>query len=394
MIPCIARQVKTCRLSEHLTNSYAQGSTTFMALELMYDAQSSGHMLSMPPHWAHKSYHDLESFLYVLVIICILFQGPGQHCPMEELEGSILKSWWMPSSYCVAADFKASAFTCGLPSFKQHITSHFTLYFQPLITPITDLFHLIFGGMTMDDPVSGPTAFNFQVVNPFPVRYEGMLEKMGHVLEVTRMADQADVSIGKAILPSSLVDSEEPLVNSVSDTASTYQSTLSFPPSTVDPLSTSSYPSVRSSCLVTDSPECYGLRLELTDELTSTTPSLPMIDSPCIQYTPVIHLPIGISFKLFTPSTDIPPPVYPDLIPRPLLINGGSSDSGRASKRARTSGSGRGKVTSLAGRSKRRSITSSKSHNWSTQEGTSGVWDPSTILAFSQHDALGGNPTF
>ena len=97
-----------------------------MTLELMYDAQSSGHMLSTPPRQAHKSYHDLESFLYVLIIICILFQGSGQHHPMEELEGSILKSWWMLSSYCIAADFKASAFTCGLPSFKrQH---HFSLH--------------------------------------------------------------------------------------------------------------------------------------------------------------------------------------------------------------------------------------------------------------------------
>ena len=43
--------------------------------------------------------------------------------------------------------------------------------------------------MTMDDLIGGPTAFNFQVVNPSPVTYEGMLEKMGHVLEVARMAD-------------------------------------------------------------------------------------------------------------------------------------------------------------------------------------------------------------
>ena len=95
----------------------------------------------------------------------------------------------MPGSYHTTANFKASAFACGLPSFKRNITSYFTPYFQPLITAITNIFHAIFDNMTIDDPIRGPTAFNFEVINTCPITYEVMLEKMQAVLQAARAAD-------------------------------------------------------------------------------------------------------------------------------------------------------------------------------------------------------------
>ena len=368
-----------------LTVDFLQGSMTFMALHLMYNGQWSSQALTPPPRCFHQVHHDLESFFYVLVVVCVLFEGPGQHRSMEELEGSTLKSWWMPGSYRAAADFKASAFASGLPSFKRNITSYFTPYFQPLITAITDLFHTIFDNMIVDDPVGGPAAFNFEVVNTCSITYEVMLEKMQAILQAARAADQADQDNLSNNIPTTPLEAQ--LRSSSADhldSASVSAMTPSFPQSSTDPLSNSSLRTFGSTSLLPDSPERYNLRLELA-EVTNTKPGLVLQTSEDLaQYTPVIHLPIGIGFKLFTPSSDIPPSVYPDLIPQDPFVEERHSESGRVIKWARTSGSGKGRGAS-SGRSKK-SGTSGRVRSRRASKKPDAL-HTGTILAFSELEA-------
>ncbi|KAF9218665.1 hypothetical protein BS17DRAFT_822594 [Gyrodon lividus] len=159
-----------------------------MVLEQMYSRDRSSSRA--PPHSPDTVAHDLESFFYVLLVICILFEHPSSQHPMEELQHSSLKDWWMPSNYHVAADWKVQTFTNGLLPFKQHITSNFTSYFQPMIVPITNLFDTVFRGMEVEDPRKKVDAFSFQVSNKNPVTYKVMLEKMESIFVATVAANR------------------------------------------------------------------------------------------------------------------------------------------------------------------------------------------------------------
>ncbi|KAF9233551.1 hypothetical protein BU15DRAFT_66499 [Melanogaster broomeanus] len=322
-----------------------QDDTLHHTASLMYDTQSAEHTQSSSPHRSHKVHHDLESFFYVLLVICILFEGPRQHRQLTELEDTVLNSWWTPNTYQLAADFKASAFTCGLPSFKRIITSRFTPYFRPLIEPITELFDAIFGGMKVDDPMGKPTAFDFQVINDSPVTYDLMLEKMELVLSAATAADAAGGLSGteSPATPATPFDEDPPVFAQAetSDAASIFRSTHSFFSSTTDPVSTTSSRTVGSGVLLLNSPECYNLRLELADTSeSSTTPCLPPMNTQDVPYvTKVVHLPLGLCFKVVAPSTDVPLPVYPDLLPEPCATKEVLSESSRGVKRPRMSAS-------------------------------------------------------
>ncbi|KIK78154.1 hypothetical protein PAXRUDRAFT_36688 [Paxillus rubicundulus Ve08.2h10] len=118
---------------------------TFMVIEQLYSGKESS--ASLPPHTPHTVTHDLESFFYILLLICILFKGPLQQCPLETLQNSIHRDWQMPADYRIAAYWK------------------------------------------VDDPQGGFEHFNFKVSNSNPVTYEVMLEKMEAILAVAKKAD-------------------------------------------------------------------------------------------------------------------------------------------------------------------------------------------------------------
>ena len=78
----------------------------------------------------HSASDDIESLIYVLIWMCVLYAGPGTLRKDKHINKTVLKSW-----VSVTNETDASAlagFKTGLKHDPSIITDDFTLFFQPL----------------------------------------------------------------------------------------------------------------------------------------------------------------------------------------------------------------------------------------------------------------------
>jgi hypothetical protein len=103
-------------------------------------------------HVFHDAVHDLESFFWVLLHICITRQGPGG-VRREELEQKNVMNgeynslrrvvfFLFDSDMDTMAENKAEMFTHPV-EFEQYALDHFHGYFQPLRDLVKEWFHLL-----------------------------------------------------------------------------------------------------------------------------------------------------------------------------------------------------------------------------------------------------------
>ncbi|KAI6025139.1 hypothetical protein BKA83DRAFT_4006779, partial [Pisolithus microcarpus] len=112
----------------------AQGTIPFMALTLLREYFSNMNQFT------HMQAHDLESLIYVLVWVCILYQAPGEihmDCTINE---TCLKTWVSVKSLqdiATLRDVKLGQLQ------SKSVVEDFTPYFQPLKPFMEKLYDLI-----------------------------------------------------------------------------------------------------------------------------------------------------------------------------------------------------------------------------------------------------------
>ncbi|KIK17895.1 hypothetical protein PISMIDRAFT_39784, partial [Pisolithus microcarpus 441] len=99
------------------------GTIPFMAIDLLreYNSPSKDFM--------HTFSHDLESLIYVLVWICILYQAPNEICSDWTIEQTCLKQWALAKT---TADIQALCDQKVGQLSTRSVLSDFMPYFEPL----------------------------------------------------------------------------------------------------------------------------------------------------------------------------------------------------------------------------------------------------------------------
>ena len=111
-----------------------QGTIPFMAIDLLKEYSSPSN------DFTHKYSHDLESVIYVLVWICVLYQAPNKIRSDRKIEQTCLKQWALaksPNDIQGLCDQKLGQL------FSRSVLSDFTPYFKPLKPTVTRLYKLI-----------------------------------------------------------------------------------------------------------------------------------------------------------------------------------------------------------------------------------------------------------
>ena len=112
----------------------AQGTIPFMAIDLLKEYSSPSN------DFTHKFSHDLESVIYVLVWICVLYQAPNEIRSDRKIEQTCLKQWALaksPNDIQGLCDQKLGQLS------SRSVLSDFTPYFEPLKPTVTRLYKLI-----------------------------------------------------------------------------------------------------------------------------------------------------------------------------------------------------------------------------------------------------------
>ena len=102
--------------------NFVQGTIPFMSVNVLHSYMRNG-----TPHSASD---DIESLMYVLIWMCVLYAGPGTPRKDKHISKTVLKTW---VSVTNKTDVSALAgFKTGLKYEPSIITDNFTLFFQPL----------------------------------------------------------------------------------------------------------------------------------------------------------------------------------------------------------------------------------------------------------------------
>ena len=85
-------------------------------------------------NFTHNFTHDLESLVYVLVWVCILYQAPNEIRGDQTIEQTCLKQWALaktPNNIQALCDQKLGQLSL------RSVLSDFTPYFEPLKPTVT-----------------------------------------------------------------------------------------------------------------------------------------------------------------------------------------------------------------------------------------------------------------
>ncbi|KAI5999608.1 hypothetical protein EDD15DRAFT_2160638 [Pisolithus albus] len=110
------------------------GTIPFMAIDLLREYNSPS------KDFTHTFSHDLESLIYVLVWICILYQAPNEIRSDRTIEQTCLKHWALAKTSTDIRhlwDQKVGQLS------TRSVLSEFTPYFEPLKPAVTRLYKLI-----------------------------------------------------------------------------------------------------------------------------------------------------------------------------------------------------------------------------------------------------------
>ncbi|KAJ6499653.1 hypothetical protein C8R47DRAFT_295054 [Mycena vitilis] len=107
-----------------VATGHRTGTLPFMAVEVLY--AKGGKAI------AHQPRHDLESLLYVLVWVCVLYAGPGDVERQNwDLQASSLSQWVSGSDYRTIGMLKDSAMR-NVVFWEDEVLGAFAPYFAPL----------------------------------------------------------------------------------------------------------------------------------------------------------------------------------------------------------------------------------------------------------------------
>ena len=116
------RTVSTSQSSVSLFINFIQGMIPFMSANILRSYTTSGMM--------HSASDDIESLVYVLIWMCILYAGLGTPHKDKHINKTVLKSW---VSVTNKTDVSALAgFKTGLKYAPSIVTDDFTPFFKPL----------------------------------------------------------------------------------------------------------------------------------------------------------------------------------------------------------------------------------------------------------------------
>ena len=111
-----------------------QGTIPFMAIDLLQEYTRPGN------NFTHNFSHDLESLVYVLVWVCVLYQAPNEIRSDQTIEQTCLKQWALaktPNNIQALCDQKMGQLS------SRSVLSDFTPYFEPLKPTVTRLYELV-----------------------------------------------------------------------------------------------------------------------------------------------------------------------------------------------------------------------------------------------------------
>ena len=116
------RTVSAFRSSVPSFINFIQGTIPFMSVNVLRGYTKNGTI--------HSASDDIESLVYVLIWMCVLYAGPGALRKDKHINKTVLKTW---VSVTNKADASALAgFKTGLKYDPSIVTDDFTLFFQPL----------------------------------------------------------------------------------------------------------------------------------------------------------------------------------------------------------------------------------------------------------------------
>ena len=107
--------------------NFHQGTIPFMSTNILLNYKKGGTM--------HTTSDDLESVVYILIWMCILYAGPGTLRKDKHVSNTVLKPWVTVANNLDAVNLGAIKTT--LKSDPNIVTDEFTPFFKPLC-PIVD----------------------------------------------------------------------------------------------------------------------------------------------------------------------------------------------------------------------------------------------------------------
>ena len=127
----------------------------------------------------HTARDDLESIVYILIWMCILYAGPGTLRQDKHVTNTVLKPWVMVSNNTDAVNLEA--IKAALKFDPSIMTNEFTTFFKPLC-PITHRLLIELGTFSVTDHMLNYTALR-----------KILLEGFGTVEEVPNWSAVKDV---------------------------------------------------------------------------------------------------------------------------------------------------------------------------------------------------------
>lgn len=106
-----------------------QGTIPFMSSKILLDYKNGT--------VAHSASDDIESLVYVLVWMCVLYAGPGVLRKDKHVTQTVLKPWVTVSS--VTDVVSLGVHKAGLKIHPRTVTDEFTLFFKPLCLTVSRL---------------------------------------------------------------------------------------------------------------------------------------------------------------------------------------------------------------------------------------------------------------
>ena len=136
--------------------NFNQGTIPFMSTNILLNYKKGG--------VTHTASDDLESIVYILVWICVLYAGPGTLWKDKHVSNTVLKPWVMVASDTDAVNLRA--IKAALKFDPSIVTDEFTTFFKPL-SPIVDKLLLQLGQFSATDHILNYTALRNVLLEGF-----------------------------------------------------------------------------------------------------------------------------------------------------------------------------------------------------------------------------------
>ena len=100
-------------------------------------------------HTTHSASDDLESLVYVLIWMCVLYAGPGTLRKDVHIVDTVLRPWVTMTNTIDAVNL--GAIKQGMKFRPSNVTDEFTPYFKPLCPLVEKLLIELRGWLTSND---------------------------------------------------------------------------------------------------------------------------------------------------------------------------------------------------------------------------------------------------